>query len=379
MLESQVRRGDELLVIAEDGLKADNMLTRQELKRQEHHLLHRQKPSFSAGLADEFAAELTVGATKAAGRLRSISFRSPKKKEHKPSTPTALAKPAAAAEIDLLPAASPPQTAGTPPGSAGGSQRTTVSFQGAVTVEGQETPGVSVVHRVDGDLGIASPELRSSSSGEIGEIGEIGPPGTPEEAVAARTARARTARPAMAAPVTVGSPSASMASAEAALAAGSTARGEAGSEAIAEQETLAGLSAVLRSKQRRLQLMAVVYVQQVARAWIVRHRKAQEAAWAEEECDSGYQPRRDATGLTPAQSATLRKGLRSVTHRPRIVAVVGWQHNFGRVLRALDQRLPKGSIIFILSKLQVWERRRDLATSGMAELGGALEVDPFSP
>ena len=59
------------------------------------------------------------------------------------------------------------------------------------------------------------------------------------------------------------------------------------------------------------------------------------------------------------------------------MAVVGWQHNFGRVLRALDQRLPKGSTIVILSKLHVRERRRDLASSGMSEQGGPLEMEAF--
>ena len=466
-----MRRGDELLVIAEDELQANNMLTRQELKRH----------SFSGGeLAAELAAELTdelsAGATKVAGRLRSMSLRSPKrspkKKAHKPSTPTASAKPAAAAAIDrtlsidrrssralleqLPTIASPPRTAEKRRGSAGGSQQTRVSFQEAVTVEGKGAPGVT-----NGDLAAASPELRSSSSGEIG------PPGTPEEATTTRTAR-----PGMAAPMTAGSPSTKEATtptraARAAQAArspqtpeamleeaetaatamqkmvrgqssrrnqvehqekqkaadnvqtvlrdspgGASAAGEEALQgsvtklvgsifgtvrsqleseaarkqrenAIGGQETLAELSAALRSKQLRLQFMAVVYVQQMARAWLARHRKAKEealaeASWdAEESRDAGFQPRRDATGLTPAQSAALRKALRSVSHRPRIVAVVGWQHNFGRVLRALDQRLPKGSIIFILSKLHVWERRRDLATSGMAELGGALEVEPF--
>ena len=464
-----MRRGDELLVIAEDELQANNMLTRQELKRH----------SFSGGeLAAELAAELTdelsAGATKVAGRLRSMSLRSPKrspkKKAHKPSTPTASAKPAAAAAIDrtlsidrrssralleqLPTIASPPRTAEKRRGSAGGSQQTRVSFQEAVTVEGKGTPGGT-----NGNLATASSELRSASSGEIG------PPGTPEEATTARTAR-----PVTAAPMTTGSPSTKEATtptraARAAQAArspqtpeamleeaetaatamqkmvrGQSSRrnqvehqqkqkaaetvqtvlrdspggaSEAGEEAlqgsvtklvgsifgtvrsqleseaarkqhenaIGGQETLAELSAALRSKQLRLQFMAVVYVQQMARAWLARHRKAKEEAgesWdAEESRDAGFQPRRDATGLTPAQSAALRKALRSVSHRPRIVAVVGWQHNFGRVLRALDQRLPKGSIIFILSKLHVWERRRDLATSGMAELGGALEVKPF--
>ena len=466
-----MRRGDELLVIAEDELQANNMLTRQELKRH----------SFSGGeLAAELAAELTdelsAGATKVAGRLRSMSLRSPKrspkKKAHKPSTPTTSAKPIAAAAIDrtlsidrrssralleqLPTIASPPRTAEKRRGSAGGSQQTRVSFQEAVTVEGKGTPGVT-----NGDLAAASPELRSSSSGEIG------PPGTPEEATTTRTTR-----PGMAAPMTAGSPSTKEATtptraARAAQAArspqtpeamleeaetaavamqkmvrgqswrrnqvehqqmqkaadnvqtvlrdspsGASAAGEEALQgsvtklvgsifgtvrsqleseaarkqrenAIGGQETLAELSAALRSKQLRLQFMAVVYVQQMARAWLARHRKAKEealaeASWdAEESRDAGFQPRRDATGLTPAQSAALRKALRSVTHRPRIVTVVGWQHNFGRVLRALDQRLPKGSIIFILSKLHVWERRRDLATSGMAELGGALEVEPF--
>ena len=66
-------RGDELLVIAEDDVKAERMLTRQELKRQEHH---RRIASDAAHLADEFAAEiseaaehLTVGATKAPGDI----------------------------------------------------------------------------------------------------------------------------------------------------------------------------------------------------------------------------------------------------------------------------------------------------------------------
>ena len=461
-----MRRGDELLVIAEDELQANNMLTRQELKRH----------SFSGGeLAAELAAELTdelsAGATKVAGRLRSMSLRSPKrspkKKAHKPSTPTASAKPTAAAAIDrtlsidrrssralleqLPTIASPPRTAEKRRGSAGGSQQTRVSFQEAVTVEGKGTPGVT-----NGDLAAASPELRSSSSGEIG------PPGTPEEATTARTARpatagspstkeattpTRAARAAQAArspqtpeamleeaetaatamqkmvrgqssrrnqvehqekqkaadnvqTVLRDSPGGASAAGEEALQGSvtklvgsifGTVRSQLESEAarkqhenaIGGQETLAELSAALRSKQLRLQFMAVVYVQQMARAWLARHRKAKEealaeASWdAEESRDAGFQPRRDATGLTPAQSAALRKALRSVTHRPRIVAVVGWQHNFGRVLRALDQRLPKGSIIFILSKLHVWERRRDLATSGMAELGGALEVEPF--
>ena len=57
-------RGDELLVIAEDDVKAEHMLTRQELQRQEHHS--------SRHFAGEFAAELselTVGATKAPGDI----------------------------------------------------------------------------------------------------------------------------------------------------------------------------------------------------------------------------------------------------------------------------------------------------------------------
>ena len=69
----QVLRGDELLVIAEDDVKAEHMLTRQELKRQEQH---RRIAQDAAHLADEFAAEiseaaeqLTVGATKVPGDI----------------------------------------------------------------------------------------------------------------------------------------------------------------------------------------------------------------------------------------------------------------------------------------------------------------------
>ena len=62
---------------------------------------------------------------------------------------------------------------------------------------------------------------------------------------------------------------------------------------------------MLRAKQRQLQLMAVLYVQQMAKGWLVRHRQAkeaEEAAWA-----PVTPTRRDATGLYPAQSAALRK------------------------------------------------------------------------
>ena len=58
-----------MLVIAEDDVKAEHMLTRQELKRQE---LKRQEHHSSRHFAGEFAAELselTVGATKAPGDI----------------------------------------------------------------------------------------------------------------------------------------------------------------------------------------------------------------------------------------------------------------------------------------------------------------------
>ena len=67
-------------------------------------------------------------------------------------------------------------------------------------------------------------------------------------------------------------------------------------------ESLRRESAVLRAKQRQLQFMAVLYVQQMAKGWLVRHRQAKEAAWA-----PVTPTRRDATGLTQAQSAALRK------------------------------------------------------------------------
>ena len=63
-----------MLVIAEDDVKAEHMLTRQELKRQElkRQELKRQEHHSSRHFAGEFAAELselTVGATKAPGDI----------------------------------------------------------------------------------------------------------------------------------------------------------------------------------------------------------------------------------------------------------------------------------------------------------------------
>ena len=59
------------------------------------------------------------------------------------------------------------------------------------------------------------------------------------------------------------------------------------------------------------------------------------------------------------------------------MAVVGWQRNFGRMLRAFDARLPPGSKIYILSEKEVWFRRKDLATEGLSEYGGAIQVEAF--
>lgn len=81
--------------------------------------------------------------------------------------------------------------------------------------------------------------------------------------------------------------------------------------------------------------------------------------------------------LWHTQAANLRREFRDATPKPRVVAVVGWQRNFGRMLRAFDARLPPGSKIFILSEKEVWFRRKDLATEGLAEYGGAIQVESF--
>eukprot|EP00964_Phaeocystis_antarctica_P106883 scaffold71675_cov36-Phaeocystis_antarctica.AAC.1 len=128
------------------------------------------------------------------------------------------------------------------------------------------------------------------------------------------------------------------------------------------------MSAEIAFHSMKLELMAAIHVQRMLRGW-VRNTVEQKAA----ESDAP----RDATGLTAAQKESLRQARAEHRAQPRHVAIVGWQRNFGRLLRAFDARLPRGSHIFLLSEKEVWWRRRDLATEGLAEDGTATSAGEF--
>ena len=137
-------------------------------------------------------------------------------------------------------------------------------------------------------------------------------------------------------------------------------------------DSVVAQAAALRRKRAQLALMATVHVQTMVRAWLARREELDPWEASEDEPLDLIDPT-----ITQRQSSVLRRNLMFQVDAPKIVAIVGWQHNFGRVLRALDKRLPKGSYIFILSNLPVWQRRRDLGQEGLNEDGGALEVESF--
>ena len=115
-------------------------------------------------------------------------------------------------------------------------------------------------------------------------------------------------------------------------------------------DSLVGLHVDIKRSMLRLEFMAALHVQRVVRGWFRRQHLLHSVA------DDPNAPQ-DKTGLTAMQKARLHEKCFAQREQPRVVAIVGWQRNFGRLLRAFDARLPKGSHIFLLSEK---EARRPL-------------------
>lgn len=151
------------------------------------------------------------------------------------------------------------------------------------------------------------------------------------------------------------------------------ARLEAARETRAESEgkptTLVAMSQEIDRHTLRLELMAAICVQKMVRGWFKRNRH-------EHAADVEHTPL-DATGLSDAKKAALKASAQRVAS-PKVVAIVGWQRNFGRLLRAFDAQLPPGSQIYLLSSREVWWRRKDLTTEGLADDGSATLSGCFS-